>query len=594
MTTRQTIKKFFEPATILRTLTLKAVVFSILRTSYNLSSVVLVQKIIEKVQAGDMAGIQYRLIVYGAIFLLMLVYFNLAYDRWRWKQLHEYDKYIQEKYLNIILLMESNEFEKVGTGKFIGNLRSGSENRSDCLTGLSYNIPAFVVSLLFSLYLAFQISATFLRWYIGIILALGVFVVIINSKWLGYRRHMAETKLDLVRHMAKILMSKFEIIISGKLSEEIRKNNNFNDSLRDDNTKLSYYTFFTHEGPRAFLNLSKILLICLVVYGSSLAGIALPQIIGFIVVLSYVDDSLQSFAHSYKNVTKQINVIEKLREYENYPSVGDSYLKGHELRTTAWSISLSHVSYSYTKNSPILSDFSLDLQGSKKTALVWPSWGGKSTLVKLIAWYLVADAWEIMIDNQKLSEVSLISYYKHIWYLTQEPSVFDGTIRENLEYPMGEIKLTDEQLNEIIALSKCERIYDLPKGLGTEIGERGIRLSWGQKQRLAIAKIMLKNPDIILLDEPTSALDSYNEEQITQALNNLFKDKTVIVIAHRLQTVKNADEIIYLWQAEKAESTKKDQKGQFVGAVVMERGSHEELLALKGEYYKMVELQSGF
>ena len=104
-----------------------------------------------------------------------------------------------------------------------------------------------------------------------------------------------------------------------------------------------------------------------------------------------------------------------------------------------------------------------------------------------------------------------------------------------------------------------------------------MRLSGGQKQRLAIAKIMLKNPNIILLDEPTSALDSYNEEQVTIALNNLFEGKTVLIVAHRLQTVKNADDIIYIDEGK-----------------VIERGTHNELVALQGEYYKMVELQSGF
>lgn len=104
-----------------------------------------------------------------------------------------------------------------------------------------------------------------------------------------------------------------------------------------------------------------------------------------------------------------------------------------------------------------------------------------------------------------------------------------------------------------------------------------MRLSGGQKQRLAIAKIMLKNPNIILLDEPTSALDSYNEEQVTIALNNLFEGKTVLIVAHRLQTVKNADDILYIDEGK-----------------VIERGTHNELVARKGEYYKMVELQSGF
>ncbi|MCH2188914.1 ATP-binding cassette domain-containing protein, partial [Candidatus Gracilibacteria bacterium] len=181
-------------------------------------------------------------------------------------------------------------------------------------------------------------------------------------------------------------------------------------------------------------------------------------------------------------------------------------------------------------------------------------------------------------------------------YLTQEPSVFDGTVYDNLTYalesfpnpsdtaptpnpsPKGRGESEFEQhLHHIIKLAKCEFIYDFPEGLQTEIGEKGIRLSGGQRQRLAIAKIFLKDPKIIILDEPTSALDSFSEEQITQAMRNLFKGRTVIVIAHRLQTVKNADHIYVI------------EDGQ-----VIEEGTHSSLTKKKGIYKRMLDLQSGF
>jgi len=193
--------------------------------------------------------------------------------------------------------------------------------------------------------------------------------------------------------------------------------------------------------------------------------------------------------------------------------------------------------------------------------------------------------------------------------LTQEPSVFDWSILDNLTYalsphtspipngegidqlhvayslPFGEIEWGLElegeniynKIHQIIKLSKCEFIYDFPKWLETEIGEKWVRLSGGQRQRLAIAKIMLKNPKIIILDEPTSALDSFSEELITKAMNNLFSWRTVLVIAHRLQTVKHADEIIVIenW-------------------LIAERWNHSELVEKNGIYSRMLELQSGF
>jgi ABC-type multidrug transport system fused ATPase/permease subunit len=153
--------------------------------------------------------------------------------------------------------------------------------------------------------------------------------------------------------------------------------------------------------------------------------------------------------------------------------------------------------------------------------------------------------WNYIIDDQDLSNIALKTYFHHVWYLTQDPLVFDATIRENLL--LGLPKNTSEsQLVQALRLAQCEFVLEFSNGIDTEIGERGVRLSGGQKQRLAIAKIFLKNPEIILLDEPTSALDSFSEEQVSIALHKLFEGRTVIIIAHRLQTVKQADDIIIL------------------------------------------------
>jgi ABC-type multidrug transport system fused ATPase/permease subunit len=234
------------------------------------------------------------------------------------------------------------------------------------------------------------------------------------------------------------------------------------------------------------------------------------------------------------------------------------------------------MSFAYDENNMIFQDFSLKIKWEKITAFVWPSGWGKSTLVKLIAGYMRANFWEVLIDAQDLSHTSLKSYYKDIGYLTQEPSVFDGTVRENLLYAVTE-DINEEKLREIITQAHANFIYSLPKWLDTEIWERGVKLSGGQKQRLAIAKIFLKNPKIIILDEPTSALDSISEKKITKAMHNLFKHRTVLVIAHRLQTVKHADDIIVIHNG-----------------ALLERGTHKELVKQKWFYKEMLDLQSWF
>lgn len=223
----------------------------------------------------------------------------------------------------------------------------------------------------------------------------------------------------------------------------------------------------------------------------------------------------------------------------------------------------------------ILHDLSIDFQPKKITALVGPSGWGKSTITKLILGYLHSWSGSIHIDEQDISKLSLQSLYKYVGYLPQEPNVFDGTIRDNLLGTSPDA--SDEQLQEALHLAGCDFIADLSHGIDTEIGERWVRLSGGQKQRLAIAKIFLKDPEIIILDEPTSALDSFSEERISQSLSALFHNKTVIIIAHRLQTVKHADEIYVI------------QDGK-----VVERGNHTKLVSQNGYYAKMLELQSGF
>jgi ABC-type multidrug transport system fused ATPase/permease subunit len=224
----------------------------------------------------------------------------------------------------------------------------------------------------------------------------------------------------------------------------------------------------------------------------------------------------------------------------------------------------------------ILKNFNLTVKGGEKIALVGKSGSGKTTIAKLVSGYMNPTSGTVLVDGQDLSEVSLKSYYKYIGYLTQEPMVFDGSIRENLLYAVSG-PVPDEEIWEALRKANCEFIDKMDNKLETQIGEKGIRLSGGERQRLAIAKLFLKNPEIIILDEPTSALDSFSEDLITKALNELFKGRTVIIIAHRLQTVKKADRILVIENGE-----------------IVEEGKHDELILKNSHYAQMLELQTGF
>lgn len=243
----------------------------------------------------------------------------------------------------------------------------------------------------------------------------------------------------------------------------------------------------------------------------------------------------------------------------------------------SWHISYNKVTFSYSQEKEVINAMTLDIPWGSTCALVWHSGSWKSTLIKLLLRYYDVDAWSISIDNQDITSIDKKTLYPYIWYLAQEPSIFDGTIRENLLYALSDTTSIDESyLRDALEKAQiADHIRTLEKWLDTEIWERWIKLSWWERQRLAIARIFLKNPSILILDEPTSALDSVSEHAITQVMKSLFVCRTVVIIAHRLQTVMHADKIVVLekW-------------------TIVQQGTHAQLIEQSWVYKTLVDLQS--
>ncbi len=232
-------------------------------------------------------------------------------------------------------------------------------------------------------------------------------------------------------------------------------------------------------------------------------------------------------------------------------------------------ISFEDVSFSYPTGDTgkgVLKNLSLSIPRGKTVALVGPSGGGKTTLCNLIPRFYELDGGDIYIDGKNIKSLTRESLRKNIGTVAQDVFLFSGTVRENIAY--GDLDATDEQ---IVEAAKRANIHDyimtLEKGYDTAVGERGINLSGGQKQRISIARVFLKNPPILILDEATSALDNVTEIQIQSSLEELAKDRTVIVVAHRLSTIQSADEILVM-----------------TADGIAERGSHTALLEKGGIY----------
>ncbi len=236
-------------------------------------------------------------------------------------------------------------------------------------------------------------------------------------------------------------------------------------------------------------------------------------------------------------------------------------------------IDFQNVTYAYDSSKEVLHNIDLHLEKGRKLALVGPSGGGKTTLCHLLPNFYRVKQGQILIDGKDIRDITLESLRKHIGIVQQDVFLFVGSIRDNIIY--GRPDATDEEIMEAARRANIhDYIMTLPNGYDTEIGERGVKLSGGQKQRLSIARVFLKDPAILILDEATSALDNTTEVLIQQALDELCKGRTTLVVAHRLSTIRNADEIAVVLDGR-----------------IAERGTHEQLMAADGTYKKLYSLQ---
>lgn len=307
-------------------------------------------------------------------------------------------------------------------------------------------------------------------------------------------------------------------------------------------------------------------------YRISKGEMEIGTLLSFLMYLFNLIGALPSIATLFSELAKASGSTERVQGILDEES--EDYTSGINVDLSGDTLKMNHVNFSYEDSDSILKNISIEAKPNQVIAFAGPSGGGKSTLFGLIERFYEPDSGEIMIGNTNIKDINLLDYRSQIGYVAQDSSIMSGTIRDNLIFGL-EGEFSDEKLWQVLELAYAKVfVKEMPNQLDTEVGERGVKISGGQRQRLAIARAFLRDPKLLMLDEATASLDSESEMMVQKALANLMENRTTLVIAHRLSTIVDSDVIYFI------------EKGTITGS-----GNHENLVAEHKTYARYVSEQ---
>ncbi len=486
----------------------------------------------------------------------------------------EIKKILQFDMVSSLIKADTKLIDTKHSGKFISNLTFDVTHITNMLSDAILALFKDSLTLLGLLIVMF-----YQNWKLSLISIVMIPLATIAAKTLGKRISKVATEAQersgfLNSYLIELFKNHKLIKIFQKEYYEIDRSDKHLEILKDKTAKIR--TVYIRVSP-IMETFTGIMIAILIFYSGRLIineEIDINNFFSFLAAMMLAYQPVRSLATITMAVNQGLSaarrilpIIDNDNEIADKENAKDLIIKNADIK-------FEDVIFKYDeKNDTVLNKINLNIEGGKMSALVGHSGSGKSTILNLIPRFYNVNSGDIKIDNQSIYESKIKSLRNHISLVSQDTTLFDDTIKNNIAY--ANMDATDKEIHEAARLSYCEEfIKELPNKYETIIGENGIRLSGGEKQRISIARAMLKKTPIILLDEATSSLDSETEEKIQNALNLLTKDKTTIVIAHRLSTILNSNKIFVI------------EKGEILAS-----GKHNELLENSTQYKSFYEKQ---